>query len=132
MWFFTGIFVLLHQQRKPVGIRGLPRHASSPHAILPAMKPSTALDAHRSTVRSLARRFNTTNPRVFGSVAQGADQEGSDLDLLVDALPQATLLDLGGLQMALQDLLGVPVDVQTPQDLPGTFRDQVLRQARPV
>ena len=96
------------------------------------MKPSTALESHRSTVRALARRFNTTNPRVFGSVALGADRDGSDLDLLVDALPQATLLDLGGLQMALQDLLGVPVDVQTPQDLPGTFRDAVLRQARPV
>jgi hypothetical protein len=96
------------------------------------MKPSTALEPHRSTVRALARRFNTTNPRVFGSVALGGDQEGSDLDLLVDALPQTTLLDLGALQMALQDLLGVPVDVQTPLDLPGSFRDEVLRQARPV
>ena len=96
------------------------------------MKPSAALEAHRSTVRALARRFNTTNPRVFGSVARGGDQDGSDLDLLVDALPEATLLDLGGLQMALQDLLGVPVDVQTPHDLPGKFRDEVLRLALPV
>jgi len=96
------------------------------------MKPSTALESHRPAVRTLARRFNTTNPRVFGSVALGDDRDGSDLDLLVDALPQATLLDLGGLQMALQDLLGVPVDVQTPHDLPSTFRDEVLRQARPV
>lgn len=96
------------------------------------MKPSAALEAHRVTVRALAQRYHTTNPRVFGSVAQGGDCDGSDLDLLVDALPLATLLDLGGLQLALEELLGVPVDVRTPHDLPISFRDEVLRQARPV
>lgn len=80
----------------------------------------------------MVHRYNTTNPRVFGSVASGGDHEGSDLDLLVDALPQATLLDLGGLQVALEALLGVSVDVCTPHDLPISFRDEVLRQARPV
>lgn len=96
------------------------------------MKPSASLDAHRQTVRTLVQRYNATNPRVFGSAAIGGDHEGSDLDLLVDAIPQATLLDLGSLQVALEALLGVSVDVCTPQDLPVTFRDEVLRQARPV
>ena len=96
------------------------------------MKPSASLDAHRQTVRTLVQHYNTTNPRVFGSAAIGGDHERSDLDLLVDALPQATLLDLGSLQVALEALLGVSVDVCTPQDLPVTFRDEVLRQARPV
>ena len=96
------------------------------------MKPSASLDAHRHAVRAMVQHYNTTNPRLFGLVASGGDAEGSDLDQLVDALPQATLLDLGGLQMALQALLGVSVDVCTPHDLPITFRDEVLRQARPV
>ena len=47
----------------------------------------------RADVREVARRFRTTNPRVFGSVVHGTDQDGSDLDLLVDALPGATLFD---------------------------------------
>ncbi len=72
------------------------------------------------------------NPRVFGSVALGTDLEGSDLDLLVDPLPGATLFDLGGLQVELEDLLGVTVDLLTPGDLPLKFRQQVLDQARPV
>lgn len=77
---------------------------------------------------------STTTPPIHACLAwwQAGDAEGSDLDLLVDALPQATLLDLGGLQMALQALLGVSVDVSTPHGLPITFRDEVLRQARPV
>ncbi len=38
------------------------------------------------------------NPRIFGSVLHGRDTETSDLDVLVDPGPGATLLDLGGLQ----------------------------------
>ena len=96
------------------------------------MKPSVALEMKRSAVREAARRFRTANPRIFGSVLHGADQDGSDLDLLVDPLPGTTLFDLGGLQGELEDLLGVPVDVLTPGDLPPTFRQQVLAEAQPV
>ena len=69
---------------------------------------------------------------MFGSVLQGADTEGSDLDLLVDPLPGTTLFDLGGLQDELEQLMGVHVDVLTPKDLPPKFRAQVLAEARPV
>ena len=69
---------------------------------------------------------------VFGSAAHGNDTDGSDLDLLVDPLPGTTLFDLGGLQIELEELLGVPVDLLTPGDLPPKFRDQVLTEARPV
>jgi predicted nucleotidyltransferase len=96
------------------------------------MRPSTALDLKRDAVREAAGRFHTVNPRVFGSVLHGTDQDGSDLDLLVDALPGATLFDLGGLQEELQEILGVSVDLLTPGDLPPRFREQVLAEAAPV
>jgi len=69
---------------------------------------------------------------VFGSVARGEDTEGSDLDMLVDPLPGTTLLDLGGLQWDLQEMLGVEVDLLTPGDLPARFREEVIREAVPV
>ena len=94
------------------------------------MKPSIALDLKRNAVREAVSRFHTANPRVFGSVLHGNDQDGSDLDLLVDALPGATLFDLGGLQVELEELLGVTVDLLTPGDLPLKFRAQVLAEAR--
>ena len=96
------------------------------------MKPSAALDLKRAAVREAASRFRASNPRVFGSALHGTDRDGSDLDLLVDALPGATLFDLGGLQMELEEILGVPVDVLTPGDLPAKFRDRVLAEAVPV
>lgn len=96
------------------------------------MKPSVALELNRQAIRNLPARYRTTNPRIFGSVLLGTDQDDSDLDLLVDPLPGATLFDLGGLQVELEELLGVHVDVVTPGDLPAKFRNQVLAQAQPV
>jgi predicted nucleotidyltransferase len=63
---------------------------------------------------------------------RGTDEDNSDLDLLVDPSSETTLFDLGGLQVELEALLGVPVDVLTPADLPARFRAQVLAEARPV
>ncbi len=86
----------------------------------------------RNAVREAPGRFRAANPRIFGSVLHGTDHDGSDLDLLVDALPGATLFDMGGLQQELETLLGVPVNVLTSGDLPARFRDRVLLEALPV
>ena len=96
------------------------------------MRPSEALSQHRDAVCLAAARYRVANPRVFGSAMRGDDRDGSDLDLLVDTLPGTTLFDLGGLQVELEELLGVPVDLLTPGDLPAKFRAQVLAEAQPV
>lgn len=96
------------------------------------MKPSILLEHKRLAVREATLRHRAANPRVFGSVVHGRDTEGSDLDLLVDPLPGTTLFDLGGLQVELEELLGVQVDLLTPGDLPARFREQVLAEALPV
>ena len=96
------------------------------------MKPSIAFQAHRATIRSVVVRHRASNARVFGSVLHGDDQEGSDLDILIDPTPETTLLDIGAIRHELLNLLGVPVDVLTPNALPDTFRAQVIAEARPV
>ena len=96
------------------------------------MRPSEALEANRVALRHVAQRFKTENLRVFGSVLYGTDRDGSDLDLIVDALPDATLLDLGGLQVELEEMLGVPVDLLTPGDIAPEFRKRVLDLAKPI
>ena len=96
------------------------------------MKPSELLDSHRNEICRMVEQNHARNPRVFGSVLHGDDTGSSDLDLLVDPLPGTTLLNLGALQIDLEQLLGVSVDVLTPGDLPPKFRDLVLREAVPV
>jgi predicted nucleotidyltransferase len=96
------------------------------------MKPSARLGLHREDVRAAVARHRAANPRVFGSTATGADSDSSDIDLLVDALPGATLFDLGGLQIELEEMLGVRVDLVTPGDLSPRLRERVLKDARPL
>ena len=96
------------------------------------MRPSSALKLHRDEVRRLVQQARAINPRVFGSVLRGRDTDSSDLDILVDPLPGTTLFDLGGLQIALEELLGVPDDLLTPGDLPHRSRERVLNEAVPV
>lgn len=96
------------------------------------MRPSVALSLNREAVRDAVSRHRAANPRVFGSTVHGTDRDGSDLDLLVDALPDATLFDLGALQVTLEELLGIPVDLLTPAELPVRFRQDVIAQARAI
>ncbi len=96
------------------------------------MKPSEALNSHRADIRRVVEQNRTLNPRVFGSVLHGEDEEGSDLDLLVDPTPDTSLMDIARIQNRLQKLLGVSVDVLTPKALPPNFRDRVLAEAMPV
>ena len=96
------------------------------------MRPSEALALHRDELRELVRRFDVARPRIFGSVLTGTDTEDSNLDLLVDRGKATSLSTLAGLQSEAEKLLGVSVDVLTPNSLSPKFRDDVLRHAEPL
>jgi uncharacterized protein len=96
------------------------------------MKPSDALASHRDAILRIVESHRACNTRVFGSVMSGSDADGSDLDLLIDPTPQTTLFDIGAIRHELTQLLGVPVDVLTPEALPEKFRAAVIAQARAI
>lgn len=86
----------------------------------------------RSEIVRIARRHGATNIRVFGSVARGNADDASDIDFIVDLDKGRSLLDLGGLLMDLQKLLGRPVDVVTEKSLKPRIRERVLSEARAI
>ena len=96
------------------------------------MKPSEALRSHRTAIRSVVMAHRARNARVFGSVLHGRDTDDSDLDILIDPTPETTLFDISAIRIELRQLLGVPVDVLTPNALPDKFRAAVLAEALPV
>jgi predicted nucleotidyltransferase len=96
------------------------------------MRPSEVLPQHRETIRQLVLEAGMANPRVFGSVLSGEDEEDSDLDLLVDPAPRTSLLDLAGLQIEIEARTGVKVDLLTPGFLHPRFREKVLAEAAPI
>lgn len=96
------------------------------------MRPSEVFEQNRALIREMVASRRAANPRIFGSVLHGTDAEGSDIDIVVDLLPETTLFDLGGLQVELEEALGVPVDVVTSTSLHRFIRDRVLAEAQPV
>jgi predicted nucleotidyltransferase len=96
------------------------------------MRPSVSLQKNRAAIRAVVAKYRASNARVFGSVLHGNDHEGSDLDILIDPTPDTTLFDIGAIRHELLQLLGVQVDVLTPNALPDAFRAKVLAEARQV
>ncbi len=60
---------------------------------MPGTTPSQALTSGRETIRSVAALHRTVNPGIYGFVLTGSDREDSDLDVLVEPLPETTLSD---------------------------------------
>lgn len=99
---------------------------------MPPMRPSVLLEANRAAVREIVLRHRVRDVRVFGSVIHGEDTESSDLDVLVEPTDDTTLMDIAAIQLELERLLGIGVDVLTPNALPEKFRSQVLAEALPL
>lgn len=99
--------------------------------VQPTIMPMSleTLRDYRLVIVNLAAQYGAYNVRVFGSVARGEADLDSDVDFLVDLEMGRSLLDLGGLLMDLQELLGCRVDVVTEKGLRQRIRDRVLREA---
>lgn len=69
------------------------------------------LRAQRETIIEIASRNKACNVAVFGSVARGEETTTSDVDILVDFLPGASLTDQFRLQEELTEFLHTSVDV---------------------
>jgi predicted nucleotidyltransferase len=86
-------------------------------------------------VRFLATR-GARNVRLFGSVARGDSDSGSDIDLLVelegDPSPGVELVTVLGLSEELSELLGTRVDVVTIRALRPELREVALADIVPL
>jgi predicted nucleotidyltransferase/DNA-binding XRE family transcriptional regulator len=96
---------------------------------LPDTPLGRRLRRHRRAVIEQVRQRGAHNVRVFGSVARGEGDAGSDIDLLVDLDDGVGLVALAGLRRQLSDLLHVEVDVVPADTLKPNVADAVLADA---
>jgi hypothetical protein len=96
------------------------------------MRPSEVLAVHRDRVLAIALDHGASNVRVFGSALRGDDRPDSDLDLLIDVPSGTSLLQIVGIELAIADALGVPVDLCTERELHPSIKERVLAEARPL
>ena len=87
------------------------------------------LKEHRE---ELIERYGVKSVALFGSVARDETTLASDIDMLVEFDQPVGLFGLFALQDHLEDLLGIPVDLGTPDSLKPRLRENVLQECLPV
>ena len=97
-----------------------------------AMTPGESLRRNREHLREIFARYDVSNPRLFGSVSRGGDDERSDIDILVDAGRGLSFYDLADLEAELQRVLNCRVDVTTAGGLAAKIREAVEPDLRPL
>jgi predicted nucleotidyltransferase len=83
-------------------------------------------------ITPVLRSHRVVRAGLFGSVARGTAGPASDVDLLVEFAPGASLLDLATLELDLAALLGRPVEVVTYGSLDARMRERVLSEQVPL
>lgn len=93
------------------------------------------IDAHRDELEAVLAVYGAVNPRLFGSAARGDAHDDSDIDILVDLIPDdedSDLFRLSGLAERFRSILRRPVDVVTPSLLRAPVSAAATRDAIPL
>ena len=89
-----------------------------------------ALELPQTEIAAFCRRHHIRRLAVFGSALRAGLQPESDLDVLVEFEPDHIPgLAFFTMQAELSEILGWPVDLNTPQFLSPYFRQQVQDEA---
>lgn len=92
------------------------------------------IEVDQAQLAGLCRRYQVRELSLFGSAARGEMRPNSDIDLLVEFLPNADvgLVEHAGLMLDLERLLGRKVDLVSKNGLKPRIRSSVLADARLV
>jgi uncharacterized protein len=90
---------------------------------------SARIDIPRESIAEFCRRHRIRRLALFGSVLRDDFRLDSDVDVLVEVNPQASigLLALAAMELELSEILSRSVDLRTPAELSRYFRDEVVQ-----
>jgi len=90
------------------------------------------LEEIRGKIIPLLRSYGVKKAALFGSFVRGEEREDSDIDILVEFEGEKSLLDLAGLKIELEELLGRKIDVLTYNSLHPLLKDRILKEQKVI
>jgi hypothetical protein len=98
------------------------------------MTIAAGIELPEGKVAEICRRYQVKELAVFGSAARGEMRPDSDIDLLVDFLPEARpgLLGLSAMMREFSALLDRHVDLAVKPALKPLIRPEVLSEAQVI
>jgi len=82
----------------------------------------------KNTILPILEKYEVKKAGIFGSVVRNEEKEGSDIDILVELPKGASLLDLVGLKIDLEDELRGKVDLLTYNSIYYLLRERILSE----
>ncbi|HEX2925267.1 MAG TPA: nucleotidyltransferase family protein [Ruminiclostridium sp.] len=82
----------------------------------------------RDRILQIASLYGAKDLRIFGSTARNEQNDSSDIDLLVKMEKGTTLLKHISLVHALEEELGIKVDVVSENAIKGRIKENILRE----
>ena len=67
---------------------------------------------------------------LFGSFGRGEAKKNSDIDILVDFYKTKSLMEIGGIQYDLEEMLGRPVDLISKKNIKPALRENILSDVK--
>ena len=94
------------------------------------MDRNEAIDRLKACADAVKAR-GATSLYLFGSTSRGEAKLDSDIDMFIDYDPKKkfSLVDLAGIKLFLEDMLGVDVDVTTRDSLHPMLRNDIEQSA---
>lgn len=86
----------------------------------------------KNVIIEILKKHEVKRASLFGSVITGKATEESDIDLLVEFEGKKTLLDLAGLKIELEKVLGKKVDVLTYKSLHPLLKERILKEQEAI
>jgi len=97
----------------------------------PAPDIQLPIDIPRDKIAEFCQKYAIDKLSLFGSVLRSDFRPDSDIDLLVEFMPDQKIgLRIVSMEIELTEMLGRKVDLRTPAELSRYFRQKVLDSAQ--
>ena len=96
------------------------------------MGKSMYLEEVKDRILPVLGKHDVVRASIFGSFARDEADENSDVDILVELKGEKSLLDLAGLKIELEELLGRGVDVLTFESLHPLLKERILDEQKVI
>lgn len=93
---------------------------------------SVALEDIKMKIVPILKQADIKKAALFGSYVRGTNTTASDIDILVELPDNATLFELGGLKVTLEEELKRKVDIVTYKSISPIIKDSILSNQYPL
>jgi len=91
-----------------------------------------SIEKYKKKILPVLKKYGVSRASLFGSMVTGEATKESDIDLLVELPRDASLLDLAGLKIELEELLKRKVDIVTYRSLHPLLKKRILTEQRSI